>query len=234
MLLSERQTASRRLAHPKWLLAGFWACVFIAIAVVVRRLVALTNSGLPSNSPTASLDATFESHAALTIAHIVPAAVFVVLAVFVLFRAKHNRWIDRAFFVFGAITGLTAYAMSAYAVGGWTERAAVFLFDSWFLYCLVRAFRFGVHGNTAAKREWTTRGVAILLGIATTRPVMKAFFATRSLTHLTIHRFFGIAFWIGFSINAVVIELWLHSKWRAQLQETCGKAAARNKMQSIC
>ena len=59
MLLLERQPASRRLVHPTWLLAGFWICVVIAIAVVLRRLIALANPGPPGNSPTASLDATF-------------------------------------------------------------------------------------------------------------------------------------------------------------------------------
>jgi len=34
-------------------------------------------------------------------------------------------------------------------------------------------------------------------------------------THLSPSQFFGIAFWIGLSINAGVIELWLHSKRRA-------------------
>ena len=84
MLLLERQPASRRLVHPTWLLAGFWICVVIAIAVVLRRLIALANPGPPGNSPTASLDATFASHEAPTIAHIVPAAIFVILAVIVL------------------------------------------------------------------------------------------------------------------------------------------------------
>lgn len=54
--------------------------------------------------------------------------------------------------------------------------------------------------------------IAVLLGIATTRPVMGIFFATSSLTHLKPQDFFGYAFWIGFSINTVIVELWLRSR----------------------
>jgi hypothetical protein len=49
----------------------------------------------------------------------------------------------------------------------------------------------------------------ILLGIATTRPVMGIFFATSRLTHLQPWQFFGWAFWIGFSTNTLAVELWL-------------------------
>jgi hypothetical protein len=49
---------------------------------------------------------------------------------------------------------------------------------------------------------------------------MAVFFATSPLTHLGPHQFFGIAFWIGFSINVTVIELCLHSERRAQLHES--------------
>ena len=59
--------------------------------------------------------------------------------------------------------------------------------------------------------RWMLRAVGILLGIATTRPVMGVFFATSRLTHLEPKQFFGIAFWIGFSINTIAIELWLRS-----------------------
>jgi hypothetical protein len=38
---------------------------------------------------------------------------------------------------------------------------------------------------------------------------MGIFFATSALTHLTPQQFFGIAFWIGFSLNTLAIELWL-------------------------
>jgi hypothetical protein len=51
-----------------------------------------------------------------------------------------------------------------------------------------------------------------VLGIATTRPVMGTFFATSSVTHLSPEQFFGIAFWIGFSINTLIVELWLRSQ----------------------
>ena len=66
-------------------------------------------------------------------------------------------------------------------------------------------------GEAAAKKRWMLRAVAILLGIGSTRPVMGVFFATSRLTHLGAG-FFGVAFWIGFSINTVAIELWLRSR----------------------
>jgi len=168
----------------------------------------------------AALDATFSSHLVLTTMHIIPAAIFVVLAACVLMRRSGGEWLERVFFLFGAITGVTAYAMSSYAIGGWVERSAVLVFTTWFLLSLSRAYLFGLRGDGAAKRKWIIRAVGILLGIATTRPVMGVFFATSARTHLGPNQFFGIAFWIGFSINAVISELWLHSKRRAQLYKT--------------
>jgi hypothetical protein len=232
-----QQSSSRTSGHPLWLVAGFWFCFVIAIAVVLRRLVALLHPSHGGPPQMAALDTTFSSHAALTMAHIIPAAVFVVLAAVVLLRRTGNSWPEKLFFPFGAITGATAYAMNFYAMGGWIEQSAVLVFDTWFLFSLGRAYWFRLRGDTARKRTWMTRAVGILLGIATTRPVMGVFFATSTRTHLHPNQFFGIAFWIGFSINAVVIELWLHSKRRAQLRDTIVRAPARhpdaiNQMQS--
>jgi hypothetical protein len=41
---------------------------------------------------------------------------------------------------------------------------------------------------------------------------MGIFFATSKVTHLLPRQFFGVAFWIGFSINTLIVELWLRSK----------------------
>lgn len=211
---------SRSLRRPAWLMVGFWGCVVIAIAVAVRRLVELTRPSA-ATGPTllAQTNATFASHAALTAAHVIPAALFVLVAVAVLLKRRSPHWFEAVFFALGAITGVTAYLMDRYAIGGWIERSAVLTFNTWFLFSLGRAFWFYMHDQPARKREWMTRSVGILLGIATTRPVMGVFFATSTRTHLSPHQFFGIAFWIGFSINAAVVELWLHSRRHAQLQQ---------------
>jgi len=110
--------------------------------------------------------------------------------------------------------GVTAYAMSAFSIGGWVERSAVLFFNSLFLFSLARAYWFMRRGESLQKMRWTWRAVGILLGIATTRPVMGAFFATSRWTHLEPSQFFGIAFWIGFSINTIIVELWLRSDER--------------------
>ena len=213
----QRQVSSSR--HPLWLLAGFWSCVVIAIVVVFRRLLALIRPSHGRPPEMASLDATFSSHALLTAMHIIPAAVFVLLSAALLLRRGDREWLEGLFFPFGAFTGATAYAMTSYAIGGWVERSAVLVFNTWFLFSLGRAYWFRLRNEPSRKRAWMTRAVGIVLGIATTRPVMGIFFATSFRTHLSPSQFFGIAFWIGFSINAGVIELWLHSKPRAQLHQ---------------
>jgi hypothetical protein len=199
-----------RAGYPLWLAIGFWVCVVIAVAVVVRRLVALAHPSQGAPPQMAALDAAFASHAGLTLAHIVPAMAFVLLTPFVFLRRIGSAWAERLLFPLGAIVGATAYAMSAYPVGGWVERSAVLFFNSLFLFSLARAYGFMRKGEHRFKRRWLTRAIGILLGIATTRPVMGLFFATSAWTHLEPRQFFGLAFWIGFSINTIAIELWLH------------------------
>lgn len=202
---------------PLALKIGFWLCITIAVAVVMRRIVALStppSANLPP--PLAGLDAWFIQHTALTYIHILCALVFVLLLPLLFWhRTRDSITLTRTIFPLGVIVGLTAYAMSVYAVGGWIERAAVLCFDTLFLFALSRAFTFARRGDRIRLQRWMLRAIAILLGIATTRPVMGVFFATARLTHLTPHQFFGIAFWIGFSINTLVIELWLRTRGKA-------------------
>jgi hypothetical protein len=207
---SERQA---RLRPSLALKAGFWACTVLAVAVVLRRLVAL---GYPSqiNPRLVTLDAAFASHTALTLAHILPAMAFVLLAPVVLLRRSAAVWPQRMLFTLGAVVGVTAYAMSAYSIGGWVERSAVLFFNSLLLFSLARAFWYMRRGESLQKMRWMWRAVGILLGIATTRTVMGVLFANIRWTHLEPSQFFGLAFWIGFSINTIIVELWLRSRER--------------------
>ena len=205
--------AVREQQAPLWLRVGFLICTGIAVSVVLRRISALLNPSHAAPPQLAALDAFFASHAALTLAHIIPALAFVLVAPFVVFR-RNALWAERLIYPLGAIVGVTAYAMSIDSVGGWTERSAVLLFNSLFLYSLFRAWRYRCENQSPLERRWLLRGIAILLGIATTRPVMGLFFATSPLTHLRPQQFFGIAFWIGFSINTLIFELWIRSRSR--------------------
>ena len=202
-------------AAPRWLLVGFWACIVIAVAAVIRRIFALAH---PSTAAPqlAALDGVFASHAKLTLAHILPALAFVLVSPFFVFRrSAETAWPAYFLFPLGGVVGITAYAMSVFSVGGWVERSAVLLFNTLFLFSLFRAYQHMRRGELIAKRRWMIRAVAILLGIATTRPVMGIFFATSSLTHLAPDQFFGMAFWIGFSINTLLVEFWISAKNRS-------------------
>ncbi len=208
-----KSNSAHRVPPPLWLRVGFWACTLIAVAVVIRRIVALEFPSPSGPAQVVELDRIFASHAALTLAHILPALAFVVLAPFAIsHRFSGATWPDRWLFPLGGIVGMTAYALSVNAVGGWIERSAVLFFDSLFLFSLARAWLYKVRGQPLLKTRWLVRAVGVLLGIATTRPVMGVFFATSRLTHLGPRQFFGVAFWIGFSINWIVVEWWLRFK----------------------
>jgi hypothetical protein len=190
---------------------GFWLSIVVGVAIVVRRFSALQRSAASGAPPEmARLDTWFQTHSVLTYAHILFALVFLVLLPLIFWRATQLSTVVRgAFYGVGALVGFTAYAMSAYSVGGWVERSAVLFFNSWFLITLGVSLYAWKAGLAARERRWTLRSASTCLGIATTRPVMGVFFATSRLTHWTPQQFFGPAFWIGFSINVIVMELWL-------------------------
>ena len=210
----------------RWIRIGFWVCTAISVAVVLRRTIALIHPPRSTPPQLAALDTAFASHAALTLAHILPALAFVALTPLLYIRRFDGAaWPKRFLFPLGAVVGVTAYAMSGYSVGGWVERSAVLLFNSLFLFSLFRAWQ--QRRDPAQNLRWLTRAIAILLGIATTRPVMGVFFATSRLTHLSPQQFFGIAFWIGFSINTLVIELWLRSPaGKSQVEKMAARSSS--------
>ena len=109
-------------------------------------------------------------------------------------RFAGAAWPKRLLFPLGLIVGVTAYAMSKYSIGGWVERSAVLFFNTLFLFSLFRAWH--LRREPVLTLRWMTRAIGVLLGIATTRPIMGIFFATGRLTDLSPRQFFGGAFWL--------------------------------------
>lgn len=99
-------------------------------------------------------------------------------------------------------------------IGGPNETAATTLFAIGFLICLTKAYQYIRRKDVVRHREWMIRAYGVGLGVATTRPIMGMFFAFRRLTP---HEFFGIAFWLGFTITFLAAEAWVDYTRNQQL-----------------
>jgi uncharacterized membrane protein len=192
--------------------------VLIGVAMVARRTLVLLALAPASSalSEAAVADEAFARHSLLTMVHIVPGLLFLVLGPLQFVRRlrsrrpRLHRWTGRVVLASGVVVGATALLMTTrMAIGGANETAATMLFAILFLVALARAFLAIRRGQVALHREWMIRAFAIGLAITTIRPIVGVFFATRGITHLTPHEFFGIAFWLGFTTHSIAAEMWI-------------------------
>jgi uncharacterized membrane protein len=193
--------------------------MLIGVAIVIRRTLTLFAPSPPrANFPdAAAMDAGFARHPLLTMLHITPGLLFILLAPLQFVRRLRNRkpnlhrWTGRVVLIAGIIIGSSALVMSPQmAIGGPNETAATMLFAIVFLFSLIKGFLHIRGGRVALHREWMIRAFAVGFAVATVRPIVGVFFATSRLTHLTPHDFFGTAFWLGFTIQLMVAEVWIN------------------------
>jgi len=202
--------------------------VLIGVFAVVRRTVHLVpilieGYHLPAaaSNPVAAqflaLDDVFAHYPGLTLLHILPALVFLVLGPLQFnqtFRQRHLQWhrrTGRLLLVCGTIVGVSALLMSfgMPAIGGVNQAAATTLFGLFFLFALAKAFRHVLRCEIALHREWMIRAFSTGLAVATIRPIVAVFFATSRFSGLTPYEFFGTAFWMGFVLHLIAAEAWI-------------------------
>jgi uncharacterized membrane protein len=200
----------------------------IGVFVVVRRMAHLVpiliNGHSPPTAPSnptlvrfVALDDVFARYPVLTLVHILPGLLFVVLGPLQFshtFRKRHLHWHrrnGRILFLSGMVIGVSALVMSFAmpSIGGVNQAAATTLFGLWFLFALGKAFRHILRGETRRHREWMIRAFSIGLAVATIRPIIAVFFATSPFSGLTPYEFFGTGFWIGFVLHLIAAEVWI-------------------------
>ncbi|MBI1880981.1 MAG: DUF2306 domain-containing protein [Chloroflexi bacterium] len=198
---------------------ALWGAVIIlaviGIAAVIRRMLVLSDVILPFDPPQApGFDAGFARHPLLTLVHIVPGSLFMILGPLQFVRRIRSRyitvhrWSGRVLVASGVVIGLTALTMSfQMAIGGANETAATTFFAVIFLFALGKAFLHIRRREIAQHREWMIRAFAIGLAVATVRPIVGMFFA---LSNLSPQEFFGIAFWLGFTLHLIAAEIWIN------------------------
>jgi uncharacterized membrane protein len=195
--------------------SGVFVLAFIGAGAAILRMVTLARGSRAG--PNLAMNDGFAANPVLTLIHIVPGLLFILLAPLQFVPAirsrapRLHRWVGRVVLSLALIIGVSALRMTfQMAIGGVKETAAVLLFDSLFLFCLAKGYAAARRRDFVSHREWMVRMFGIALGIATTRPVVGVFFATSRLTHLTPHEFFGTAFWIGFSTTLIAAESWVN------------------------
>ncbi len=213
---------------------ALWTAVIIlaliGTAVAVRRMVHVVPVVVRGYRPPSAaqnsvaaqftgLDDLFARHPILTLVHIVPGLLFMVLGPIqfsLTIRARHLRWhrlSGRIFVICSLVIGISELVMSfgMPAIGGLNQAAATTLFAAFFLFALCKAFWHIRRREVLLHREWMIRAFSVGLAVATIRPIIGIFFAASRLSHLTPHEFFGIAFWIGFVLHLIAAETWIHA-----------------------
>src|SRR5438477_12835225 len=130
-----------------------WLATFllaaIGVATVIRRMLHLfAPSPAPPGFPeAAALDGGFTAHRLLTMIHIIPGLLFMVLGPLQFVRTlrsrrpRLHRWTGRVVIASGVIIGSTALVMGPQMpIGGANETAATTFFAIVFLFALLKAF----------------------------------------------------------------------------------------------
>jgi uncharacterized membrane protein len=206
----------------------------IGIAIITRRsghLIPILLHGYhPPSAPRnpaltqfASTDDIFARHPVLTLIHILPAALFVILGPLQFnrsIRVCHPQWhriSGRIFLVAATIVGVSALIMSFAmpAIGGVTQATATTVFSLYFLFALCKAFWHIRRREITLHRQWMIRAFSTGIAVATIRPIVGLFIAvtiaTRGPAALNLHTIFGLAFWIGFTLHLFAAEAWIHA-----------------------
>ena len=182
----------------------------IGVLLVLRRIGILFGLGKWLISPRFPFDSGLRNFPVLTIIHIIPGLLFVLLGPFQFRNASpySNRKSLKVFIGASYIVGISALVMPfiALPLGGLNEAVASSFFGLYFLISISMALPTGRHAQSRSRREWLLRAYAVGLAIATVRPIMALSFAFFGLKP---QEFLGTAFWIGFSLHAIVAEAWI-------------------------
>ncbi|HUO84907.1 MAG TPA: DUF2306 domain-containing protein [Thermoanaerobaculia bacterium] len=153
----------------------------------------------------------FNRHPAVTLVHVIPAALFVVLAPIQFsrtMRSRHrgwHRWSGRLILLLAVPVGISGLLFGLLMpFSGLLESSAIALFGTLFFWSAVRGFLSARRRDFNAHREWMIRMCGVAFGVSTVRLVG---IALALVTREGPETWFGASVWIGFVITTAAAEL---------------------------
>ena len=161
-------------------------------------------------------DRSFRAHPFVTYLHIVPGAMFLLLAplqLLVRFRTRHLRFHRRLGRVLMILVLMSATASLLFGLflpyGGWSESLLIAMVGTLLFVSVTRGFLAVRRGDIARHREWMLRTFAICVGISTARVIAAAL--DFGVTALSPRAGFIVAIWSGWILTLAVTEGWIRA-----------------------
>ena len=164
----------------------------------------------------ARVDGSFATHPFLTLLHVIPGGIFLLLAPLQFsnwVRTRHirlHRWSGRILLPAALVSVVASlYFGLLIPYGGPGEAAAIALFGGLFLFAMIRAFVAIRRGQVAQHREWMIRVFAIAIAISTVRVVAAIFDLALTPAGVRPPDLFVLSVWTGWVITVGAAELWI-------------------------
>lgn len=193
--------------------------ILIVLVFVVIRVTTDVPSILEGSSPPEDdFGRRYADNPLISYAHIVPGVIYLLGAPFQLssrFRnadfTRHRR-LGRVVLTAGAITGAFALVVGVVMpFGGLAEASASTVFGVYFLIALGTAFSAIRNGDVDRHRRWMIRAFALGIAVGLIRVVV----GLGEAFGVPMDDSFGAAFWIAFVAMAIMAEIWLRVRPRA-------------------
>lgn len=220
MVQTEQQSASPRSVRK----AGIAIGVLIAIVMgfFARRLIVDWPHILAGTMPGDDFAVRYVEHPWRGYLHIAPGVIYLLGAPLQLsrrFRTRHytvHRRLGRVLLGCALLSGTFALVFGIpFAWGGAPESIATVVFGTWFIACLLLAFRAIRSDHVPQHRRWMIRAFAVAVGIGTIRIWVGIFEGVEQARSggtspaTPDHAMFGLAFWLAFSMHVAIGEWWL-------------------------
>ena len=161
----------------------------------------------------ARVDGRFASHRALTLVHVIPGGLFLLLAplqFMASFRRRHirvHRWLGRALVAAGTTSVLgSLYFGIVVPYGGTAEAVGIALIAAWFLFSVIAGSLAIWRGGRVSHGRWMTRAFAAALGISVVRMVGIPLDIVLTQANVRPGPILAASMWVGLTLSVGITE----------------------------